>query len=278
LEKSANIQASYKSGDLDTCLELSVQLLHEDPENIVPLEYAARVHSKRRDPQLAKPYWHKLIKRRPDWAEPFLQAARIARLEKDWASCERYIDKFICQNPDHPEALGLQVQCYLERENAAKIGQAISRLSELNPNAVPPFAVRAAKHGMGSQVAQALSHQPANADAPALTAVCTQIARALRDAAIGFEIRKQPFSAANCYQALSAFAPASAYPATALTRLCKPYLGKAQAAYKAKAYADALRHAKTCLKISPEANEPRFIARRASARLAPAPHCEEGPL
>jgi len=258
LKKHANILSSYRSGDLDTCLDLAERLLQENPEDALPLEYAARVHSKRRNPQLAKPYWHKLTELRPDWPEPFLQAARIARREKDWASCARYADEYIRQSPDHPETLGLLAQCDMEKGDAPKTARALFRLSQLNPKPVPPLAVQATKLGMGVEVAQALCPPQGK-----LAALHRQIAQALRDAAIGFEIRRQPFLAANCYQALRIYTPASPYPAKALARLCKPYLDKAQAAVAAHAHDDALLHARTCLKIDPEAVAPRRIARHA---------------
>jgi len=269
LEAPATLKKTYMAGDLESCLSLATQLLRDNPSSLAPLQYAARVHSKRRETQLAKPFWNKLTILNPELPEPFLQSARIARLEKDWAQCERYIAAFIHQTPDHAEALGLQIQCYLEAGDTTKTVRAIAALSHTHPDAVPPHAMRAAERGMGIEVAQALSH-PANANDPSLTALCNRLARAARDAAIGFEIRKQPFAAANCYQAMQVYAPTAPYPTAALSRLCKPYLDKSQAAYAAKAYAEALKHAKTCLKISPEEAAAKAIVQRARTRLASA--------
>lgn len=268
MEKYGKIKTLYRAGDLDACLGLCLQFLEANPESLTPLEFTARVYSKRREPQLAKPYWHQLTTLCPDWPEPFLQSARIARRAQDWQSCARYIDQFIHLTPDHAEALGLQIQSYLNEGDTAKTARAIAALSYKHPEAVPPLAISAAEHGMGVEVAQALSQSSQKL-------LRSHLARALRDAAIGFEIRKQPFAAANCYQAMQIYTPDTPYPTTALSRLCRPYLDKAQAATREKSYAEALKHAQTCLKISPREAEPQAILQRARKCLKSAAH--EGP-
>ncbi len=265
LEKHSKLVEFYKTGDLDKCADLAKKMLQSDPDSKVPLQYAARVYTQRREPSLAKPYWNKLTIIAPELPEPFLQSARIARLEKDWENCQTYIEEFIHQKPDHPEASSIFVQCLINRKNTEKIGQAFTNLCRLNSGAVPQLALKAIESGMGIEVAKALSKAAAND--PSAKALCEKLARTARDAAIGFEIRSDLFAAAHCYQAMQIYTPDSSYPRTSLNRLRKPFLQKAQAAYRKKNYADAVKHAKTCIEISPTEPEPYIIAGRSSAQL-----------
>lgn len=266
---SANITKmieSYKAGDFDSCLKLAMQVLQDEPDTIKALHYAARVHAQQREPQLAKPLWHKLTVLSPETAEPFLQSARIARLEQDWPSCARYIGGFLRQTPEHPEALNIQVQCHLNEGDAQKTGRVLARLSKIKPKAVPLLAMRAIGQGMGVEVAQALANA-ADSDDPSHEDLRRELARAARDAAIGLEIRKDLPAAANCYQAMQAYTPNSSYPTAALTRLRKPFLVKAQAAYREKAYAEAVKHAQACIEIAPDLAAPYIIAGRSNLQL-----------
>ena len=262
----AKLIESYKSGDLDTSLSLAMKLLQIDPDSIVPLQYAARVHTKRREPQFAKPFWDKLTSLNPALPEPFLQSARIARLEKNWEACEGYIDEFIRQKPDHAEAIGIQIQCCLESRDAKKIGAAFTRLSRINPTAIPPLALRAVEANMGIDVAKSLCKAAGSSNQPALE-LRAKLAQATREAAIAFEIQNDPFAASSCYQAMQIYAPESSFPTTALSRLCRPFLQKAQAFYRDKNYADAIEQAKFCIKIAPKEAEPYSIAGHSSAQL-----------
>lgn len=257
---------SYKAGDYNSCLALAMQVLQDEPDTITALHYAARVHAQQREPHLAKPLWHKLIRLSPETAEPFLQSARIARLEQDWPSCARYIGTFLRQNPEHPEALNIQVQCHLSEGDAQKTGRVLARLSKIKPKAVPLLAMRAIGQGMGVEVAQALANA-ADSDDSSLEDLRIELARAARDAAIGLEIRKDLQAAANCYQAMQAYTPDSNYPTAALERLRKPFLVKAQTAYRKKAYAEAVKHARACIQISPDLAVPYIIAGRANLQL-----------
>lgn len=265
-KKQSNLIDLYKSGDLDSCLDLAIQLLQSDPDRIAPLQYAARVHSQRRETLQAKPYWERLTVLWPDLPEPFLQSARIARLEKEWDVCERYIDEFIRQRPDHAEALGIQIQCCLDSGDTTKIGLAFSRLCRLNPQAALPLAIRAVAHGMGEDVALSLCKFADDSDQTSRD-MRARLAREARDAAIGCEIQKDPFLASNFYRSMQIYIPNSSFPATALNRLRKPFLKKAQTEYREKKYADAIRHAKSCIEIAPAEVEPYIIAGRSSAQL-----------
>ncbi len=256
---------SYKSGDLDACIDSAQQLLQSDPDSKAPLQYAARVHTQRREPALAKPYWNKLAIIAPELPEPFLQSARIARLEKDWHTCEGYIEEFIRQKPDHPEALGIHIQCLIANKHTENLGRAFSNLCRLKQSAVPPLALQAIEQGMGIEVAKALSK--AAIKNPSVKALCVKLAQTARDAAIGFEIQSDLLSAAHCYQAMQIYTPESSYPRTSLKRIRKPFLQKAQAAYREKNYAAAVNHARTCIEISPFEPEPYIIAGRSSALL-----------
>lgn len=255
----------YKSGDLDSCEEIAREILQAEPDKIAPLQYVARVHTNRRETELAKPYWNRLTALAPDLPEPFLQSARIARLENDWEACTSYIEEFVRQKPDHPEALGIQIQCFIRTSDFERIGRAFENLCRINPQAVPPLALLAVEHGMGIVMAKALS-KAAEKDETA-KALCVELARSARDAAIGFEIRNDPFSAASCYQTMQIYVPDSSYPKKALRRLLKPFLEKARASYREKSYADAIGHAEKCIKISPFEPEPYIIAGRSCAQL-----------
>lgn len=265
LNKHSKMVDSYKSGDLDACADLAKQLLQSDPESKAPLRYAARVHTQRRELALAKPYWNKLTIIAPELPEPFLQSARIARLEKDWSVCEGYIEEFIHQKPDHPEALGIHIQCSIISKNTENLGRTFSSLCRLKPSAVPPLALQAIDHGMGIDIAKALS-KAALKDS-SVKALCVELAWTARDAAIGFEIQSDLLSAANCYQAMQIYTPVSSYPKNSLIRLRKPFLEKAQDAYREKNYTDAVNHAKTCIEILPLEPQPYIIAGRSSMQL-----------
>jgi tetratricopeptide (TPR) repeat protein len=257
---------SYKSGDFDTCLDLAKKMLQSDPDSMAPLQYAARVHSQRREPQNAKPYWEKLTVTNPDLPEPFLQCARIARLEKKWDVCEWYIDRFICHNPDHAEALGIRIQCCFDRGDAEKAGQDFTRLCRVNPQAVLRLALRAAAHGMGAEVARSICKSADGTD-QFPNEMRVRLAEMARDVAIGCEIQKDIFSASNFYQAMQVYTPESLFAITAIKRLRKPILEQARAAYNEKKYADAVKHAKTCIEIAPAGPEPYIIAGRSCAQL-----------
>ena len=260
LTNCEKLSETYNSGDLDICIGLAKEMLRSDPNQITPLLYTARVHTQRRETALAKPYWHRLTMLAPQKPEPFLQSARICRLEKDWAACAPYIEEFIRQRPDHPEALGIQIQCFIHNDNSEKIGQALVDLCRLKPQAVASLALLAVEHGLGMDVAKALSDAAKTDDT--IKALCNKLARSARDAAIGFEIQKDLLSASNCYQAMQVYTPESNYPTAALSRLCTPFLKKARAAYKEKNLEAAIKHANSCIALSPAEAEAYIIAGR----------------
>ena len=264
-KKHAKMAELYKLDDFDACVDLAIQLLQSDPVSKSPIQYIARIHTRRRKPELARPYWEKLIDVAPELPEPFLQSARIARLEKNWSVCERYIEEFISLRPDHSEALGIQIQCIIHNDRVEKIGRAFANLCRVNLRAVPPLALQAVERGMGVEVAKAIS-RTADKD-QSVKELCENMARSARNAAVGFEIHKEFLSAANCYQAMQIYTPNSSYPTTALRRLRKPFLKKAQGAYREKNYTDAIKHAEKCIEILPAEAEPYIIAGRSCAQL-----------
>jgi len=265
LNKRSTMVELYKSGDLDACVDLAKQMLESNPDSIAPLQYAARIHTRRREHEFAKPFWNKLTVLAPELLEPFLQSARIARLKNDWDICERYINEFVLQKPDHPEALDIQVQCFIHNRNFEKIGRTFASLYLINPQAIPPNALLAAESGMGIELAKSLS-RAAIKDQTAKE-LCVELADAARDAAVGFEIQKNTMSASNCYQTMRIYTPDSSYPTTSLNRLCRPFLQKAQVAYREKNYAKAIKQAQICMEISPLESGPYIIAGRSSALL-----------
>lgn len=257
---------AYKSENFDECLEITKKILKRDSTNAMALQHAARIYTNRQQRDLSKPLWLKLTKVTPDAPEPFLQSARIARLEKDWPACTKYIERFISLKPDHPESLNIQIHCYLQTKNAELIGPAFSTLLRVDPRGLATLARRAVQLGMGKEVAMPLRKFADSGNQDSIN-LCGTLARAERDAAIGYEIQRNPFSAAECYRTMRIYDPDSSYPTTSLARLRKPFLKRARAAYSASDYETAIEHANTCIEIEPQEPEPYIIASRCSTQL-----------
>lgn len=257
---------TYKSGDFETCLNLSEKLLLKDPDNTSALLHRARIHTKRREFDLSKPYWNRLTQLNPSLPEPFLQSARIAHREKDWPECESYIEAFLAHKGEHPEALKILTHCYIFTENAGKIETAFARLLKVAPQGIPALALSAIQNGMSVEVANAVRKVADTGDQAALD-LCGSLARAERDAGISYEIRKNSFSASRCYRAMRIYARGSIFPRKALERLNVPFIEMARRAYREKKYEDAVARAETCIEIDSELAEPYIIAGRSSAQL-----------
>jgi len=257
---------AYKSGDMDACLALSEAMLETAPANIISLQHAARLYSNRGERDKAKPLWNRLTEVAPKIPEPHLQSARIARIAADWDSCSVHAKNFLKSNPDHPEALRIQVECYIELKNAMNLGVAFRNLSRINPEGLVPIARHAVQMGMGREVATSL-REVADSGDEVMMQLCASLAQQERDAAIAYEIRKNTASAADCYQVMRIYNPASSYPTTSLSRLRKPFLTRARKAYKAEDFQRALEHANTCINIEPQEAEAYIIAARSAGLL-----------
>jgi len=140
---------AYKSGDMDACLALSEAMLKTDPAIIISLQHAARLYSNRGERDKAKPLWNQLTEVAPKMPEPHLQSARIARIAADWEACSVHAENFLKSNPEHPEALRIQVECYIELKMAMKLAVAFRKLSRINPEGLVPIARQAVQMGNG---------------------------------------------------------------------------------------------------------------------------------
>jgi tetratricopeptide (TPR) repeat protein len=259
------LQDAFKAKDWDRTVDLAEQILATDPADVDALRYLVRVHTNRKDRELALPLWQRLTELTPDAPEPYLQLARLYRHDRDWPAAAAQIERFLPFNAIHPEALQIQVEAYIQTRKMTKIGAAFRALSQEAPAQASVLARQIIPLGMTEDLAHTFR---AMADAGDATLIqhCANLARDQRNAALGFEIQRNVFSAAQNYRVMRILDPTSTYPTTSLARLRKPYLERARKAYQDGQYERAIELAQDCIRIEPQEAEPHVIAGRSALR------------
>jgi tetratricopeptide (TPR) repeat protein len=257
--------AQTLTGD-DQTIEAALKILEESPDETLALRYLARLYSNLKDFDQAEPLWAKLAILTADEAEPFLQLARIRRQKGDWRGCQIQADHCLRLKPNHTEALIMHLQCSLKLKSPEKVAPIFGRLCELKPDSCVDLAGRAASLGMTAEIAPGLLSLADSGFAEAAT-LCQELAQAERDAAIGFELQGNTFSAAKSYRTMRALeTEKSSYAATSLARLRKPYLERARKCYQNSDDTKAFEHCVNCIRIEPQEAEPYIIAGRSLTR------------
>ncbi|MFG5384122.1 tetratricopeptide repeat protein [Yoonia sp. R2-816] len=257
---------AYKAGDLEQAAKLAEVILEQDTSHHDALRCLVRFHSNQKNVEEAFDLWARLTKLTPDSPEPYLQLARIERKKHNWRSALMHIDNFLRLQPAHEEALSIQVQCHLELSAVDKIGASFAKLCAAQPQGIVAVARQAANLGLVSEISESLRKMADAGDEDAI-ALCATLSRSERNAAIGYEIQRNAFAAAQNYHNMRILDSGSSYASTSLARLRKPFLERARQAYKNDNDTKAIEHATDCIKIEPTETEPYLIAGRAASRL-----------
>jgi tetratricopeptide (TPR) repeat protein len=263
LEAENAMSAAYKSGDFDTAYARAKDVVEANRGHVNGLRHLARIATNRRDLETAQAAWRALTEVDPNAPEPWLQLARIAHRDRKTKECLHYLDPLLALQPDNVEARTMQVESFLKERDESNIKVAFEALCELETKNSARLARIAVNYGMGTEIAPTLYKLANDGDQEAIN-LCDSMFRAERDAGIGFEIQKNPFSAARCYRTMRTVRPESDYPQTCLARLRRPFLERARRAYAAGEYERAIEHGHSCIKIDDTEAEPYIISGRAA--------------
>lgn len=262
----AEINRHTSEEEIDSTVEAALDILAQSPDDTLAIRYLARLYSNRKEVDQAEPYWAKLAVLTPNSPEPFLQLARIQRQREDWVGCQLQAERCLSLKPHHAEALTIHLQSSLRLKAAEKIRPIFARLCKVDPDICTDIARRAANLSMTAEIAESLQELAQSGKLEARE-LCQSLAQAERDAAIGFEIQRNPFSAAQCYRTMRILeTEKTTFAATSLARLRKPYLERARKSYQAGDDAKAFDHCLNCIRIEPQEAEPYIIAGRSLSR------------
>ena len=257
---------AYKAGDFDTAFESASQIVAQDSNHLDAWRHVARIATNRKQLDEAKNAWSKISDLEPGETEPYLQLARMARADGDNDLCVKHCDSYLTFVTDNPEVLTMRVEALLKEKRAHLVEAAFADLCAVETKNAGRLARIAVNYGMGAEIAGTLSMLAAAGNADAI-AHCDTLFRSERDAAIGFEIQKNSFSAAQCYRTMRRLRPDADYSQTNLARLRRPYIERARRAYKKGEYERAIEHAHSCTKIDSQEAEPYIIAGRSLSAM-----------
>lgn len=263
VKADSEMNAAYKAGDFDAAYTLAKQIVEADPKHYNGLRHLARIATNRREQEVALSAWSALSEVEPEAHEPWLQLARIARRDGRFKECRAHVERLLALQPDNVEARTMHVECLLKARDEKNILAAFEALCDLESKNLGSLARIAVNYGMGADIALTLRRLAQAGDQEAIN-LCDTMFRSERDAGVGFEIQKNPFSAAQCYRNMRVLRPDSEYPQTSLARLRRPFLERARRAYSSAEYDRAIEHAHSCIKIDDLEAEPYIIAGRAA--------------
>lgn len=263
VKTDSEMNAAYKAGDFDAAYTLAKQIVEADPKHHNGLRHLARLATNRREQEVALSAWSALSEVEPDAHEPWLQLARIAQRDGKSRECRAHVERLLVLQPDNVEARTMHVECLLKARDEKNILAAFEALCDLETKNLGRLARIAVNYGMGADIALTLRRLAQAGDQEAIN-LCDTMFRSERDAGVGFEIQKNPFSAAKCYRNMRVLRPESDYPQTSLARLRRPFLERARRAYSSAEYDRAIEHAHSCIKIDNHEAEPYIIAGRAA--------------